>query len=109
MAIVSTAANDPTGSSPGLERARAYVAACVERGEIGGAVVVVSRHDQVAQMTCAGLRDMRCVGRPRRCSEGDLTKTHVALPSGTAGSPEGPPSGRGFGARTAWPSRPLSR
>ena len=45
-------------SSPGLERARANVAACVERGEIGGAVVVVSRHDQVAQMTCVGLRDI---------------------------------------------------
>ena len=52
------AAEDAGLSSPGLERARAYVAACVERGEIGGAVVVVSRHDQVAQMTCVGLRDI---------------------------------------------------
>ena len=45
-------------SSPGLERARAYVAACVERGEIAGAVVLVSRHDQVAQFACMGLRDI---------------------------------------------------
>ena len=51
-------AEDAGLSSPGLERARAHVAACVERGEIGGAVVVVSRHDQVAQMTCFGLRDI---------------------------------------------------
>src|SRR5450759_1432819 len=45
-------------SSPGLERARAYVAACVERGEIAGAVMLVSRHDQVAQLACVGQRDV---------------------------------------------------
>jgi CubicO group peptidase (beta-lactamase class C family) len=45
-------------SSPGLERARAYVAACVERGEIAGAVMLVARHDQVAQLACVGQRDV---------------------------------------------------
>jgi len=52
-------------SSPGLERARAYVAACVERGEIAGAVVLVARHDQVAQLACIGLRDIEA-GKPMR-------------------------------------------
>lgn len=51
-------AEDVGPSSPGLERARAFVAACVERGEIAGAVVLVSRHDQVAQFACMGLRDI---------------------------------------------------
>ena len=45
-------------SSPGLERARAYVGSCVERGEIAGAVMLVARHDQVAQLACIGLRDI---------------------------------------------------
>ena len=45
-------------SSPGLERARAYVAACVERGEIAGAVMLVARHDRVAQLACVGQRDV---------------------------------------------------
>jgi CubicO group peptidase (beta-lactamase class C family) len=52
-------------SSPGLERARAYVAACVERGEIAGAVMLVARHDQVAQLACIGLRDIEA-GEPMR-------------------------------------------
>lgn len=56
-------AEDVGLSSPGLERARAYVAACVERGEIAGAVVLVSRHDQVAQLACIGLRDIEA-GKP---------------------------------------------
>ena len=50
-------------SGSGLERARAYVAACVERGEIAGAVMLVSRHDQVAQLACIGLRDIEA-GKP---------------------------------------------
>jgi len=45
-------------SSAILARARAYVDGCVERGEIAGAVTVVSRHDQVAQEACFGLRDI---------------------------------------------------
>ena len=45
-------------SSQGLERARTHVASCVERGEIAGAVILVSRHDQVAQLACIGLRDI---------------------------------------------------
>jgi CubicO group peptidase (beta-lactamase class C family) len=45
-------------SSPGLERAFAYVGSCVERGEIAGAVMLVSRHDQVAQLACIGQRDI---------------------------------------------------
>jgi hypothetical protein len=45
-------------SSLGLERACAYVESCVERGEIAGAVMIVSRHDQVAQRACIGLRDV---------------------------------------------------
>jgi CubicO group peptidase (beta-lactamase class C family) len=50
---------DTTGmSSPGLDRARAYVAGCVERGEIAGAVMLVARHDRVAQSACAGMRDV---------------------------------------------------
>ncbi|OGN81087.1 MAG: hypothetical protein A2X23_05105 [Chloroflexi bacterium GWC2_73_18] len=50
-------------SSPGLGRARAYVESCVERGEIAGAVMLVSRHDQVAQLACIGLRDIEA-GKP---------------------------------------------
>jgi CubicO group peptidase (beta-lactamase class C family) len=50
-------------SSSGLERARRYVAGCVERGEIAGAVMLVSRHDQVAQLACVGLRDIEA-GKP---------------------------------------------
>ncbi len=45
-------------SGPGLERARAYVESAVGRGEIAGAVVLASRHDQIAQLTCIGLRDI---------------------------------------------------
>jgi CubicO group peptidase (beta-lactamase class C family) len=42
----------------GLDRARDYVAGCVERGEIAGAVSLVARHDDVAQPACVGLRDI---------------------------------------------------
>ena len=52
-------------SSPGLELASAYVQACVERGEIAGAVVLVSRRDQVAQLACVGLRDVEA-GSPMK-------------------------------------------
>ena len=45
-------------SSLGLERACAYVDSSVERGEIAGAVMLVSRHDQVAQLACVGQRDL---------------------------------------------------
>ena len=45
-------------SSLGLERARAYVESAVGRGEIAGAVVLASRHDQTAQLACIGLRDI---------------------------------------------------
>jgi CubicO group peptidase (beta-lactamase class C family) len=45
-------------STPALESARAYVAGCVERGEIAGAVMLVARDDQVAQLACVGLRDI---------------------------------------------------
>jgi CubicO group peptidase (beta-lactamase class C family) len=45
-------------SVPGLQRARDYVVTCVERGEIAGAVVVVSRRDQVALLASVGLRDI---------------------------------------------------
>src|SRR5439155_16293113 len=45
-------------SSLGLERACAYVDSSVERGEIAGAVMLVSRHDQVAQLACVGQRDV---------------------------------------------------
>jgi len=45
-------------SSQGLERGRAHVAACVDRGEIAGAVMLVSRHDQVVQLACVGMRDI---------------------------------------------------
>ena len=45
-------------SSGGLDRAIGYVGGCVERGEIAGAVMVVSRHDQVVQLACVGLRDV---------------------------------------------------
>lgn len=50
-------------SSPGLERASAYVGSCVQRGEIAGAVVLASRHDQVAQLACIGRRDIEA-GKP---------------------------------------------
>jgi len=45
-------------SSAGLARARAHVEGSVQRGEIAGAVVLASRHDQVAQLACTGLRDI---------------------------------------------------
>jgi len=45
-------------SSAGLERVRVYVEGGVERGEIAGAVMLVSRHDRVAQLACIGLRDV---------------------------------------------------
>jgi len=41
-----------------LKRGCAYVESCVERGEIAGAVMLVSRHDQVAQLACVGHRDV---------------------------------------------------
>jgi CubicO group peptidase (beta-lactamase class C family) len=49
---------DVGSSGLGLERARTYVSDCVERGEIAGAVMVVSRQDQVAQLACVGRRDI---------------------------------------------------
>ena len=45
-------------SSPGLERASAYIGSCVERGEITGAVVLAMRRDRVAQLACIGQRDI---------------------------------------------------
>ena len=45
-------------SNPGLERALASVESSVARGEIAGAVVVVSRHDEVVQLAGIGLRDI---------------------------------------------------
>jgi CubicO group peptidase (beta-lactamase class C family) len=45
-------------STPGLEDARAYVAGCVERGEIAGAVSLVARLDQIELLDCVGLRDI---------------------------------------------------
>lgn len=45
-------------SSLGLERACAYVESCVEGGEIAGAVMLVSRHDQVAKLACVGHRNI---------------------------------------------------
>jgi len=45
-------------SRPGIERACAYVESCVERGEIAGAVMLVSRYDQVAKLACVGQRDV---------------------------------------------------
>ncbi len=53
-----TSPEDVGLSSPGLERARGYVESAVRRGEIAGAVVLVSRHDEVAQLACIGLRDI---------------------------------------------------
>jgi CubicO group peptidase (beta-lactamase class C family) len=50
-------------SSAGLDRAIGYVTGCVERGEIAGVVMVVSRHDQVVQLACVGQRDSDA-GRP---------------------------------------------
>ncbi len=49
---------DPGLSRSGLERARAYVAGCVDRGEIAGAVSLVARQRQAAQLPCVGLRDI---------------------------------------------------
>jgi CubicO group peptidase (beta-lactamase class C family) len=60
---MKTTTEDVGLSSPGLERARAYVESCVERGEIAGAVMVVARHDRVAQLACVGRRDIE-VGGP---------------------------------------------
>ena len=45
-------------SGSGLERSRALVADGVGRGEIAGAVLLVARHDQVAQLECIGFRDV---------------------------------------------------
>ena len=45
-------------SSSGLDRARAYVESCVATSEIAGAVVIASRHDEVAHLSCIGLRDI---------------------------------------------------
>jgi CubicO group peptidase (beta-lactamase class C family) len=45
-------------SGSGLDRARAFVESSVQRGQIAGAVVLASRHDQVAQLACIGLRDI---------------------------------------------------
>jgi CubicO group peptidase (beta-lactamase class C family) len=45
-------------SRSGLERARAHVAAAVDRGEIAGAVLFVARNDQVVQIASIGLRDI---------------------------------------------------
>lgn len=50
-------------SSPGLERARTYVAGCVDRGEIAGAVMLAARQDRVAQLACVGRRDIEA-GKP---------------------------------------------
>jgi CubicO group peptidase (beta-lactamase class C family) len=50
-------------SSSGLGRARTYVASCVERGEIAGAVMLVARQDRVAQLACVGQRDIEA-GKP---------------------------------------------
>jgi CubicO group peptidase (beta-lactamase class C family) len=44
-------------SSPGLQRASDYVTGCVERRQIAGAVMVVARQDQEAQLICIGMRD----------------------------------------------------
>jgi len=52
------AAGNAGVSTRGLERARAYVATCVERGEISGAVSLVGRHDQIELLDCVGLRDI---------------------------------------------------
>ena len=43
-------------SSHGLERARVFVESSVQSGQIAGAIVLASRHDQVAQLACIGLR-----------------------------------------------------
>ncbi len=45
-------------ASAGLERAGEHVAGCVERGEIAGAVTVLTRHDEVVQLACVGQRDI---------------------------------------------------
>ncbi len=45
-------------STPGLERASAYIERSVARGEIAGAVVLALRRDRVAQLACIGLRDI---------------------------------------------------
>jgi CubicO group peptidase (beta-lactamase class C family) len=50
-------------SSAGLEFAREYVAGCIAQGQIAGAVLSVSRHDEIAQLACLGLRDIEA-GRP---------------------------------------------
>jgi CubicO group peptidase (beta-lactamase class C family) len=50
---------EASGLAPsGLERARDYVAACVERGEIAGAVSLLARSGETAQLACVGLRDI---------------------------------------------------
>jgi CubicO group peptidase (beta-lactamase class C family) len=53
-----TTAEDLGLSTSGLSRARACIASFVDRAEIAGAVLVVERHDQVAQLACVGLRDV---------------------------------------------------
>ena len=45
-------------STQALESARTYVAGCVERDEIAGAVMLVARDDQVVELACVGLRDI---------------------------------------------------
>src|SRR5262249_33620175 len=45
-------------SGRGLERARDHVASAVQRGELAGAVVLASRHGDVAQLDCIGMRDV---------------------------------------------------
>jgi CubicO group peptidase (beta-lactamase class C family) len=55
---MDSTAVEPALSRSRLERARAYVAGCVERGEIAGAVSLVARRDQVVQLACVGLRDI---------------------------------------------------
>jgi CubicO group peptidase (beta-lactamase class C family) len=60
---MKTTPEDVGLSGPGLERARAHVESCVGRGEIAGAVMLVARHDQVAQLACVGRRDIEA-GKP---------------------------------------------
>ena len=55
---METAPEDVGLSGPGLARARAFVESSVQRGRIAGAVVLASRHDQVAQLACIGMRDI---------------------------------------------------
>jgi len=63
MSTTHTTAEDSGLSHSGPERAREYVAACVERGEIAGAVSLVARNGETAQLACVGLRDIQA-GKP---------------------------------------------